>query len=149
MHRAKDEIHARGAEVVIVGNGAPHFARAFREDLGLTTPLYTDPTLATYRALEFRRGVVATLLSGRTWLHALRAMRAGFRQGRTEGDALQLGGVLVVRPDGEIAYRYASAEAGDHPPLADVLAALGPARPAAAAAGSGPAATSPAGGRGA
>jgi hypothetical protein len=139
VHRARDAFHARGAEVFVIGNGAPHLARAFREDLGLEVPLYTDPTLATYRALRFRRGVGATLLSARTWAHALRATRGGFLQGRTQGDAWQLGGVVVVRPDGTIAYRHASAEAGDHPPLDALLAAAGPA-PAATSIGlSGPA----------
>ena len=131
MHRARQEIRERGAELAIVGNGAPPFARAFREDLGLDVPLYTDPSLETYRALAFHRGLVRTALSPRTWAHAARALAGGFLQGRTQGDPLQLGGVVVVRPDGTVAYRHASAEAGDHPPIADILAALGP-RPAAA-----------------
>ena len=124
LHRARDEIHARDAELFIIGNGAPSFARAFREDLEITTPLYTDPSLATHRLLGFRRGVRETLLSLAVYGAAVRALRRGFRQGWTRGDAWQLGGVLVVRPDGTMAYRHASAAAGDHPPVADVLAAL-------------------------
>jgi NAD(P)-dependent dehydrogenase (short-subunit alcohol dehydrogenase family) len=57
-------------------------------------------------------------------LNALRALRSGSRQTGVEGDPWQLGGVFVLRPGGELAYRYVSAEAGDHPPLDDVLAAL-------------------------
>lgn len=133
VHRARLEIRERGAELAIVGNGAPSFARAFREDLGLDVPLYTDPSLETYRALAFHRGLLRTALSPRTWAHAARALAGGFLQGRTQGDPLQLGGVVVVRPDGTVAYRFASAEAGDHPPIAGILAALGPPRPAAAA----------------
>lgn len=127
MHRARERFRARGAEPFVVGNGAPRFARAFAEDLGLEVPLLTDPTLATYRALGFRRGVAATLLAPGAWAHALRATRGGFRQGRIRGDAWQLGGAVVVRPDGTVAYRHASAEAGDHPPLEALLAAAGPA----------------------
>ena len=126
VHRARLEIRERGAELAIVGNGAPSFARAFREDLGLDVRLYTDPSLETYRALAFHRGLLRTALSPRTWGHAARALAGGFLQGRTQGDPLQLGGVVVVRPDGTVAYRFASAEAGDHPPIADILAALGP-----------------------
>jgi hypothetical protein len=128
VHRARQEIRQRGAGLAIIGNGAPRFARAFREHLGLEVPLYTDPSLVTYRALAFRRGLVRTLLNIRTWAHAARALAGGFFQGRTRGAPFQLGGVVVVRPDGAVAYRYASAEAGDHPPIADVLAALGPRR---------------------
>jgi hypothetical protein len=124
LHRHRDEIHGRGAELITVGNGAPHFARAFQEDQGITTPMYVDPSRATYRALGMRRSRIVDLITGRTLLHAIRAMRAGFRQGTTQGDAFQLGGVLVVKPDGEVLMRYLGNEAGDHPPEADVLATL-------------------------
>lgn len=127
LHRVRDEIHAQGAELVTIGNGAPHFARAFREELGITTPLYTDPSLVTYRGLAFKRGVGRTILSLGVYRSALRALTHGFRQGRVQGDAWQLGGVLVVRPDGTLAYRYTSEAAGDHPPIADVLGSLRPA----------------------
>jgi AhpC/TSA antioxidant enzyme len=127
LHRVRDEIHARGAELFIIGNGAPNFARAFREDFGIATPVYTDPSLATYRLLDFKRGVTDALLSLKVWANAARALSGGFRQGWFQGDAWQLGGVLVVRADGTVAYRYVSAAAGDHPPVADVLLALGPA----------------------
>ena len=40
------------------------------------------------------------------------------------GDPWQQGGVIVVRPGGEIAYRFASRESGDHPRIDDVLAPL-------------------------
>jgi len=124
LHREKDAIHTRGGELYFVGNGAAHFASAFAQDLGITTPVYVDPSRASYRALGMKRGLVATLLSARTLAHALRAMRTGFRQGSIQGDAWQLGGVLVVRPDGGVAFRYLSDEAGDHPPVGDVVAAV-------------------------
>ena len=49
---------------------------------------------------------------------------AGFRQGRTQGDPWQLGGVLVVRPGGQVAYFHRSQNAGDHAPAGDVVRAL-------------------------
>ena len=39
---------------------------------------------------------------------------SGFR------DAWQLGGVVAVKPDGTVAYRYASKHPGDHPDPKDV-----------------------------
>ena len=38
-----DEIHARGAELVIIGNGGANFAAAFREDFEIDGPLLVDP----------------------------------------------------------------------------------------------------------
>ena len=129
LRHAAGGIHERGAELFVIGNGAPHFARAFAKQLALTTPLWVDEERASYRALEMKRGVLP-LLAPRVAAHALRAFRAGFRQTAVRGDAWQLGGVLVVRPDGRVAYRYLGDVPGDHPPVEEVLAALPPGRPA-------------------
>jgi NAD(P)-dependent dehydrogenase (short-subunit alcohol dehydrogenase family)/peroxiredoxin len=118
-----DEIRKAGAELVIVGNGAQNFAAAFREDYALDGPLLVDPELRGYRAAGLRRGRVE-LLSPRLPLNALRALWSGSRQGAIQGDPWQLGGVFVIRPGGELAYRYVSREAGDHPPVDDIVAAL-------------------------
>ncbi len=125
------EIRARGAELVVIGNGSQHFAAAFREDMGLDCPLLVDPALRAYRAAGLRRGRVE-LLSPRLPLHALRALRAGHRQTSVQGDPWQLGGVFVIRPDGTVAFRHASREAGDHAPIDAIVAALDPAAPAIA-----------------
>jgi NAD(P)-dependent dehydrogenase (short-subunit alcohol dehydrogenase family)/peroxiredoxin len=117
------EIRERGAELVIVGNGARHFAEAFREDQGLDVPVLIDPELRAYRTAGLRRGRVE-ILSPRLPLHALRALRAGHRQTGVQGDPWQLGGVFVIRPGGALAYRYVSREAGDHPAADEVLEAL-------------------------
>ena len=126
-----DDIRARGAELVIVGNGAAHFAAAFRDELGLDCPLLVDPDLRAYRAAGMRRGRVE-LLSPRLPLNAVRALGRGFRQRGVQGDPWQLGGVFVIRPDGALAYRHLSREAGDHAPVDDVVAALAPDAPVVA-----------------
>lgn len=109
---------------MFVGNGTPAFARAFREDQGIEAPVYVDPSRATYRALGMKRSGLASLFTVRVLANARRALRAGFRQGRTRGDAWQLGGVLVVRPGGEVALRHLSSEQGDHPPVEEIVRAV-------------------------
>ena len=118
-----DEIREAGAELVIVGNGAQSFAAAFREDFELDGPLLVDPELRAYRAAGLRRGRVE-LLSPRMPLNALRALRSGSRQTGVQGDPWQLGGVFVIQPDGALTYRYLSREAGDHPPVDEIVAAI-------------------------
>jgi NAD(P)-dependent dehydrogenase (short-subunit alcohol dehydrogenase family) len=118
-----DEIRSRGAELVIVGNGAQSFAAAFRDDFELDCPILVDPDLKAYRAAGLRRGRVE-LLSPRLPGNALRAFRSGSRQTGVQGDPWQLGGVFVIRPSGDLMYRAVSREAGDHPPVAEILAAL-------------------------
>lgn len=118
-----ERIHAAGGELVLIGNGAAHFARAFREDFGVTGPVWVDPHRRSYDALGFASGL-GSAMKLRTFKNARRAMAAGFSQKSVQGAAMQQGGVLVVMPDGEVVYRYASEAAGDHPPVEEVLAAL-------------------------
>jgi hypothetical protein len=116
-----DRIEQKGARVVFIGNGTPAMAGMFKEDFDVRSPLYTDPTLKVYQAADLKRGFGSIL---RTIKNAPRALAGGHFQGRTKGDPLQQGGVLVVDTKGEIRYRFASNEAGDHPNLEDVIAKL-------------------------
>jgi AhpC/TSA antioxidant enzyme len=119
------EIRAAGGRVVIVGSGAPMFLQAFREDMQLEedVAVWSDEALASYKLAGLKRGV-GTLLSPRAALNYARALKRGFRQKKTMGDATQQGGTLVVRPDGTIAYHFVSEVTGHHPNLDDVVAAF-------------------------
>lgn len=113
LHQHLDELHAAGAELHVIGNGAPMFMDGFRETTGYTGPLYTDPSLEVYKAAGLKRGVT-TVLSPRAALAGLRALKGGFRQGRTQGDATQQGGVLAISPSGDVLYAHVSEFAGDN-----------------------------------
>lgn len=117
-------IHQAGAELVIVGNGLPQFAKFFAEDYGIDTPLFTDPTLRVYEALEAHRPGWLAAVHPLVMLRAFRAMLRGRMQGRTQGDVAQLGGVFIILPDGSMPYAYRSRLAGDLPANDEVLAQL-------------------------
>ncbi len=116
-------IRARGAELVVVGNGRPDQAADFRAEQQLTFPLFVDPELHAYAAAGLKRSIMSAI-SPRVFGHALRAFRAGKRQSWTQGDPWQQGGVFIIRPDGKVPFAYVSEEAGDHANLTDILAAL-------------------------
>lgn len=122
------DIHAAGAELVIVGSGSPQMAGFFAEDYEITTPVLTDPERAVYRALEVRRPQRFAFLDPRAVVPSLRALSHGHRQQFSSqkelGDQTQLGGVFIVRPGGEVAWAHRSAFAGDHPTNESILTAL-------------------------
>ncbi len=105
-------IRAAGGELVVVGNGSAEQARTFAAKTSLDAALYTDPTLAVYRAFGAHRG-----WSNLVWyaLNILGALRRGFITRRVLGDPAQQGGVFVVTQAGEVVYSYVSKVAGDHP----------------------------------
>jgi hypothetical protein len=123
VHREIDKLHAAGAEVIVIGNGAPHFIAGFRELTGWQGPIYTDPSLGVFEAAQLERGIGRTL-DPRGLFKTARALAGGHRQGRTQGDAWQQGGVLVVAPGGEIRWRHASARPGDNASVDEILASL-------------------------
>lgn len=125
LHHGIEAIRGAGAELHVIGNGAPMFMAGFRETTGFAGPLYTDPSLEIYRAAELRRGLASVFTLG-TLSRSIGSLRRGFRQGRIQGDALQQGGALVVDRDGSVRWHHISKGPGDNASVAQILAALGP-----------------------
>ena len=123
LHRRIDDLHAAGAEVFVIGNGAPTFIAGFRDEVRWTGPIYTDPTLAVYRAAGLKRGVLATVNLAGAW-RSVGALRRGAKQGRTQGDQWQQGGVVVVATNGDVLWTHASEGPGDNATADQIISAL-------------------------
>ncbi len=123
LHRRIDDFHAKGVEIFAIGSGSPSFIEGFRETTGFTGPIYTDPSLAAYKAAHLERGMLRTF-DPRGLGATIRAFRNGSRQGKNQGDAFQQGGVVVVTPGGDIAWRQAARHSGDNAAADAILAAL-------------------------
>jgi hypothetical protein len=110
-----------GVEPIVIGSGGPSFARGFKERMGIDFSVYSDRALTSYAAAGFRRSYWRLLHP----MVLVRGVVAIFRhrQRRTQGDAAQLGGVLLVDRGGTVAYRFVSAYAGDHPRVETLLEA--------------------------
>ena len=121
-------------ELVAIGNGTVEQAAGFVRSQGLDgLRLMVDPKRRVYEAAGARVGTLSQLVGPRMMLAGARrtASGGGARQGRVIGHAAQLGGVLIVAPDGSVPYSYLAENASDLAPQDEVLAA---ARRAAAAA---------------
>jgi peroxiredoxin len=119
-----DAIHAGGTELHVIGNGAPSFIAGFRETTGLATPVYTDPTLAVYRAAELPHGI-ATMVDVRAAAKTLRAFARGHRTVlRPQGEQTQQGGVLVIDRDDRVVWQHVSKYPGDNAEPGAIVSAL-------------------------
>jgi hypothetical protein len=98
-------------------------ARDFQETTGVQGRLFTDPSRATYAAMGAKSGALR-LLDPRVLLAGARSFREGHGQTAVKGDPFQLGGELVVRAGGAVAFVHHSAFAGDHADVEPVLRAL-------------------------
>lgn len=122
MRGAEQQLSERGAELVYVGPVDPGSAAAFRQEHGLAAPVLSDPAGEAFGAAEMRRGI-RPMLSLRAVTNGLRALRAGFRQRKVEGNPWQQGGVLVFAANGALLAQQRDVGVGD---LLDVDAALRP-----------------------
>ena len=121
-------------ELVAIGNGTVEQAAAFVRSQGLDgLRLVVDPERRVYEAAGARVGTLSQLVGPRVMLAGARlaAGGSGARQGQVIGHAAQLGGVLIVAPDGSVPYAQLAENAADLAPGEEVLEA---ARKAGAAA---------------
>ena len=125
MRDRQPDFEARGASLAAIGLGDPAYARAFRDESGITFPLLVDADREAYRAAG---------LESASWLHVLRpdnivaglrARAAGHRQYRKGPNPFQLGGSFVFGPGNIDRYAHVSRTFGDNALVSAVVAALG------------------------
>ena len=117
------EIESLGVSVVLVGNGplaalAPFVRRMNLE--GRRVTVVTDPSLTSFRAASLRRPRIHGL---RALVETVRALGEGYRQRRRAGDAMQLGGALLVDDGGRVVYHHRSRTPGDLADPSDIVQA--------------------------
>jgi len=123
LHRENAAIERAGAKLSVIGNGSPSFIAGFREQTRWDGPIYTDPSLAVYKAAELKRGVTKTL-DPRALGKTIGAFMRGHKQGLTQGDTWQQGGVLVIGTDSVVKWHHASERPGDNAEARDIVAAV-------------------------
>ncbi len=123
MHRERDAFEKLGTQVVVVGHSSLRYAKSFVDETKIELPVFVDEKRVVYQALGFKRPLLS-FLTPKTFKRAAEARSEGFTQPGVHGDAFQLGGVVLLMPDGSMPYTYASQFAGDHPKLEDLKTAV-------------------------
>ena len=124
LHRDRDEFEAAGVRLAVIGQGTPAHARDFQRSQEVDLPMYVDEGRQSYAAAGTKVATFAELLGPRMLARGARASIADrVHQGATIGHPAQLGGVMIVKPDGSIPYAHLSDDASDNPPNEEVLEA--------------------------
>ena len=115
LHRAREKFDEAGVRLVLIGQASPRQAKHFRDKQGIAPlPVLADEDRESYRAAGWRRANAAQLVGPRSVLSGLKhGARSGVVQGRVIGDAAQLGGEMIVSPDGDIVWSHRQENAGD------------------------------------
>jgi hypothetical protein len=108
--------------VVAVGLGRPEHAENICGRIAPALTCLVDSEKTAYVQYGLRPGSLLELLGPRVLAAGARAAANGFMQSQKTGDPTMMPGTFIVDGQGIIRYTYYSQHAGDHPPLADLLA---------------------------
>jgi hypothetical protein len=124
LHRDREDFEAAGVRLAVVGQGRPEHARHFMESQKVDLPMYVSEDRAAHKAAGTKIATLAELIGPMSLLRGIRTSASEkVVQGRPIGHPAQLGGVLIVRPDGSIPYVHLADDASDNPPNSEVLEA--------------------------
>ena len=125
LHRHREDFEQAGARLAVIGQGTPRHAEHFIEEYGLDgMQVLVDPDRETYALAGAKIATVDELWHPKVVARATKiAATDHLVQGRTQGHSAQLGGVLVVARDGEIAYAHMADDASDNAPVDEILKA--------------------------
>jgi len=114
----------RGAALAAVGLGDRAYARAFREESGITFPLLVDEKRQAYAALELRSANLLHLLRKDNAQARARAKAGGHSQHKLGKNPFQLGGSFVFGPGNVDRFAHLSETFGDNATIESLLGAL-------------------------
>jgi peroxiredoxin len=125
LHRAQPDFEAAGAKLVMIGQATPRHAAYFRRRYELDVPVLADEKRQSYKAAGAKIATFSELLGPKVVAKGVATSRKyGVVQGKTIGHPAQLGGSMVIRQDGTVAWSHMSEDASDNAPADEILAAV-------------------------
>lgn len=125
MDRARSEFEAAGARLVLIGQATPRHAAHFRRTQDIHVPVLADEQRQSYKAAGTKMAGASQLVGPKVVAKgALATMRTRKLQTRPIGNTAQLGGVLLVTPEGEIAWSHLAEDASDNASAQEILDAV-------------------------
>jgi peroxiredoxin len=125
LDRAREQFEATGAQLVLIGQLTPRHAAHFRRRQGIELPVLADESRASYKAAGAKKATMNELLGPNVVAKGfVTAMQTGRLQTRTLGHPAQLGGAMVIAPDGTVVWSHMSDDASDNASPEEILGAL-------------------------
>lgn len=122
LQERAEEFHKRDVAIAVVTFDHGPLAEAYVEETGITWPLLLDEERTLYGAYDMAQANNWTLFRPSTVWHYLKLLAKGRRVHRPGSDVHQLGGDVVINPEGIVRLHYISRDASDRPTVAALLA---------------------------
>ena len=116
-----EEIHALGADVVVVTFVSPSRLGQYLRIKKWPFRVFADPEMNAYRAFGLGRAGWLRLFHPRVILTYLELIIRGRRPQMAQEDVHQLGGDFVMDREGRVIYEYRSHDPADRPRVSDLI----------------------------
>jgi peroxiredoxin len=126
LNRDREKFEAAGLGLALIGQATPRHAAHFRRKFELELPVLADEKRESYRAAGAKVATMGELLGPKSVSkgigHAVRS-RGSVRQGKMIGHPAQLGGAMIIAPDGRVAWSHMADDASDNAATEELLEA--------------------------
>lgn len=110
--------------LILIGQATPRHAAHFRRMMGIDLPVLADEERVSYRAAGAKTATMDELLGPAVVAKGLIAIaRHNVLQGRQVGDFAQLGGAMLISPNGDVMWAHMAEDASDNATPDEILAA--------------------------
>lgn len=109
--KKRKDLEKNKTKIIFIGNGSPDMIKIFKEELNIPeAPIFTDPSLEIFDACGLNRGL-KYLVNAKTVLQGIKLYNEGYTQGaqsKETGFHTQMGGIIAIKPPGQVTYHFAS-----------------------------------------
>lgn len=117
-------LQEKNVAVVAVTFEAPERAAAYRREADLPWPLLVDQERKLYGKYGMTQGTAWQIFGPASWLRYAQLIARGRRVRRPTGDVHQLGGDVLIDPEGVVRLHHVGQGPADRPSIAEVLALI-------------------------
>ena len=127
MRQQESRLEELGIEVAVVTFDSSFMAQAYVEQTKLPWPLLVDTDRKLYRAYGMERGDWWSIYGPASiWQYMQLIFFRGRRIEKPGSDYRQLGGDVLIDPDGRVRFHHVSTSPHDRPTVEAILAACAP-----------------------
>ena len=123
MREQQQKLADSDVHVLAVTFQSKSVAQTYVAETHLRWPMLVDPSRTMYRAYDMGRGRVRDVWGWSTWWIYFKLMAKGRRPRGAAGDVHQLGGDVLIDPQGRVRLHHVGRGPADRPTLDAILTA--------------------------
>lgn len=124
MREHEEEFESLGVKIVVITFEAGPLATAYASQSGWRWPLLVDVSRELYASYGMLRGSWRNILGPSAWWAYAKLLARGRRLQRSSGDVQQLGGDVLIDPEGIVRLHHIGNGPADRPTVETLLAVV-------------------------